>query len=121
MGIEVIRMDQVANEGPVLTNVGPQQVPENGSLSIQINAADGESDAITLQSSTLPSFVTFVDQGNGTGTLTANPTAADVGSYPISVQAQAGDQPLTDETAFILAVDDVFSDVSGMMGGMSGG
>jgi large repetitive protein len=39
------------------------------------------------ESGTLPSGVTFKDNGNGTATLTGTLTAASVGAYPVSIKA----------------------------------
>ena len=62
---------------------------------------------ITLTAPDLPSFATFVDNGNGTGVIRVNASSGDVGDYPLSVQAESGDQSLTDLEGFLLAIDDL--------------
>jgi hypothetical protein len=57
---------------PVLEPAGDLVVPEgsSGSTTLRATAAD----AITLTAAGVPSFATFTDHGDGTGTLTASPT-----------------------------------------------
>ncbi len=57
-----------------------------------------------LTSSTLPSAITFVDHGDGTGTLSGTPAAGTVGSYPVTITAQNGAGPDATQT-FILTVN----------------
>ena len=45
------------------------------------------------ESGSLPSGVTFVDHGNGTGTLAGTPAAATNGSYPLTFTAANGNLP----------------------------
>jgi hypothetical protein len=57
----------------ILTNT--QQV------SVNVSAKDDATDHITLTASNLPSFVTFTDNGNGTGVIKVVPTAGTTGTY----------------------------------------
>ena len=45
------------------------------------------SGAVTLSATTVPAFLTFTDNGNGTAILTGTPVAGDAGSYTISISA----------------------------------
>ncbi len=47
------------------------------------------------ESGTLPSGVTFTDNGDGTATLAGTPTAAAPGTYPVTVTAANGTTPAT--------------------------
>jgi hypothetical protein len=56
------------------------------------------------ESGTLPSGVTFSDNGNGTGTLAGTPAAGTAGSYPITFGASNGVSPAASQS-FTLTVD----------------
>lgn len=73
-------------EAPVLQAMGDQllRVGENRELSLR--ATDANGDDISLAASG-PAFVTFVDQGNGRGTLTLAPQAEDLGSHSLTITA----------------------------------
>ena len=45
------------------------------------------------ESGTLPSGVSFVDNGNGTGSLAGTPAVGTRGTYPITIGATNGVQP----------------------------
>lgn len=48
---------------------------------VNVTATDDPGDVITLSASNLPSFVTFTDNGNGSGTLQLSPTGSHVGTF----------------------------------------
>jgi hypothetical protein len=45
----------------------------NQTATVNITAKDDNTDHVTLSVSGLPSFATFVDNGNGTGTIAITP------------------------------------------------
>ena len=45
-------------------------------------------DRLALLASVLPAWLTLVDNGNGTATLSGTPTAAQVGSHPVTLEAE---------------------------------
>src|SRR4029453_11615055 len=57
------------NQPPALTIPGPQAQDYHDDLTFQISATDPDGDAITLGASGLPSGLSFVDHGDGTGTV----------------------------------------------------
>jgi large repetitive protein len=60
--------------------------------------------ALTLITGTLPNGVTFVDNGNGTGTLSGTPDALTGGTYDFTIEANNGVFPPALQT-FVLTVD----------------
>ena len=56
------------------------------------------------ESGTLPSGVTFIDNGNGTGTLSGTPAAATGGTYALTITANNGVSPIATQN-FTLTVD----------------
>jgi hypothetical protein len=72
---------------------------------INLSATTANSGGLTFAGYNLPSFAGFVDNGNGTSTLTINPTVAQAGTYPglyITVTDVFGG---ADTTRFSLAVN----------------
>lgn len=65
----------------------------------------GFPDPTLTTSGTLPSWLTFTDQGDGTATLTGTPPVGAGGSYPFTMLADNGFSP-SDSQAFILNVDE---------------
>jgi fibronectin type 3 domain-containing protein/predicted esterase len=77
-----------ADNIPVLTAITPAQYMRYGTqLVLNLQATDADPETLTLQVTNKPAFATFASTGNGTGTLTFNPTqSSDQGIYsPITV------------------------------------
>jgi hypothetical protein len=56
-----------------------------------------------ITTSALPSWLTFTDNGDGTGTLSGDPAAGDGGAYPITITATNGFAPAATQS-FVLTV-----------------
>jgi hypothetical protein len=56
-------------------------IKNNQTLAVNVTAVDDPSDHITLTASGLPSFATFVDNGNGTGVVNLQPVSGSLGVY----------------------------------------
>src|SRR5690606_33466050 len=54
---------------------------------ISVIAEDADNDAVILSVSGAPAFISFVDQGDGSGTIGINPTIANLGQYTLKVIA----------------------------------
>ena len=72
----------LANQAPVFPLISNQIIVEGGLLSLTLNAVDPENDVISMTTLNLPSFVSAVDNGNGSLTIVFNPGFADAGYYP---------------------------------------
>ncbi|HLX67234.1 MAG TPA: PA14 domain-containing protein, partial [Puia sp.] len=66
---------------PVITNIGNLNALYGTTTTVNVTATTVNSGGLKLTASTLPSFGSFVDNGNGTGTLTFNPTVSNAGTY----------------------------------------
>lgn len=75
------------NHAPELTALSGFSLKFGKSKIIDLYSTDGDSDPIVLSATGLPAFATLADHGDGSGTITFNPTAAHVGEYPIVVTA----------------------------------
>lgn len=75
------------NNAPVIADVANQSVEEEGILNVNISATDSDNDVLTLTASSLPSFATFTDNGDGTALFEFTPLEGDAGTYTINVEA----------------------------------
>lgn len=57
------------NGSPVITTIADVNMKTQEIVDVNVNAADGPGETISLQVSGLPSFASFVDNGNGTGVI----------------------------------------------------
>ncbi len=83
----------------------------NQTATVNILAKDDSTDHITLSVTGLPSFATFVDKGNGTGTITITPTSNSLGAYPVIVTATDLSNMSSSDTFNILISDPNISSV----------
>jgi hypothetical protein len=105
MGIQIVDLNPVANAGPQVTAVAPVvNLLSGDSTTINVSATDPEGDSITLSATGLPEFASFIDNGDGTGTITVTSAATDEGLFGITVQASSGTPALTDSASFTLSV-----------------
>jgi uncharacterized phage protein (TIGR02218 family) len=75
-----------------ITITASNGVTPDATQSFTLTVSSGAAMTITKTGS-LPSGVTFVDNGNGTATLSGTPAAGTVGSYPITITANNGTSP----------------------------
>ena len=79
----------VVSEVPQLTSPDRATFSVGSAASFVIKASAYPTPRLSLSAgSTLPSGVTFVDNGNGTATLTGNPPAGTGGNYPLAIEAK---------------------------------
>lgn len=77
------------NSVPVINPVAPIYMSEGGTLTIPLSASDAESaNSLTWNFQTLPSFATFTNNNNGTGSLVLKPTFAGSGNYSVALKVQ---------------------------------
>ena len=101
-----------ANQAPVLDAISDPLVIEEDMLTVAIVATDADGDQISLSSSALPSFMTLVDNGDGTGELQIDPGLGDAGDYPVTITAADDGLPVqsSDEVITVSIVSAVDSD-----------
>jgi hypothetical protein len=83
---------------------------EGETREVMLSAEDPDGDRITLRMDNLPGFGNFVDNGDGTGTLSLAPGRDDAGTYPeiTLVATDQGSPNLSDSTQLDLTVIDRF-------------
>ncbi|HPM84791.1 MAG TPA: putative Ig domain-containing protein, partial [Candidatus Anammoximicrobium sp.] len=100
-----------------ITYANGASIPAGGcSISVDVTATDQDGNPLTLWAENgypyypLPSFATFVDHGDGTGTFTFDPAQAGPGDHPIMLLArddgdgQGERRQLTGDYTFIVSI-----------------
>ncbi|MGB7052007.1 MAG: putative Ig domain-containing protein [Acidimicrobiales bacterium] len=88
---------------PTVTSADNTTFTAGSSGTFTVTTAGSPAPALS-ESGTLPSGVSFVDNGNGTAALSGTPAIGTLGSYPITITAGNGVNPNATQT-FTLTVD----------------
>ncbi|MBX2999576.1 MAG: tandem-95 repeat protein [Caldilineaceae bacterium] len=94
------------NEPPTLDDVDDTMIDEGATLTVTATAGDPDGDALTLTAGSLPSFASFTDNGDGTGSFNFTPGYDDAGIYA-SITLTVSDGELSDSDTFLLTVNNV--------------
>lgn len=92
------------NRAPQLAAIGNAEVNELSNLIIDLSGTDADGDVISFSATGLPSFATFSNSGNGTGSININPEIGDAGSYNVTVTVTDANTATSSET-FTLKVN----------------
>ena len=97
------------NIPPELASMGDQAVDEGQMLDVPVSAIDPDRTIPTLSASNLPVFASFVDHGDGTGTLHLEPDFTHSGTYQeVVITATDWEDPsLTDSESITITVNDM--------------
>jgi len=97
------------NDTPAFTSTPGLAATEDLAYAYNITASDPDAgDTLTITAPTLPGWLTFTDDGDGTATLAGTPGDADVGANDISLQVSDGAAAVTqDFTVTVAGVNDV--------------
>jgi hypothetical protein len=91
-------------DGPPAITSGDSTTFTEGSSGTFTVTSTGTPTAALSESGSLPSGVTFIDNGDGTATLAGTPAAGSNGTYPITITASNGQSPDATQS-FTLTVD----------------
>jgi len=97
-----------SNQIPALTPIGTQTVVAGGSLTININAVDGDAgDTLTIGATPALPYGVFTDNGDGTASWVLTPGTGDVGNFPAQVTVMDDGTPAatTQEVFWLQVVD----------------
>jgi predicted esterase len=89
---------------PLITTINNVVLKNNQSTTVNVVATDDATDNVTLTVTGLPSFATFVDNGNKTGTITIAPNAGSVGVFEGVVVKATDNSGGTDTKSFSITV-----------------
>ena len=88
-------------DAPVFTSVPPISAVEGELYTYFVTTHDADGEFPRIQSGALPAWLTMVDNGDGTATLSGTPGGADAGEYALELQVIDG-TGLAAEQAFTL-------------------
>ena len=92
------------NRLPKITELANVSLVDTQSVVVNVTTTDDPTAKLTLTASNLPPFVTFTDNGNGTGTMNIAPTVGTVGVYQNITVTVTDELDSTASTSFTLAV-----------------
>lgn len=78
------------NTAPTFTSTAVTAATEAVVYTYAVTTSDADGDALTITATTLPAWLTFTDNGDGTATLTGTPAAADVGDHAVTLEVFDG-------------------------------
>jgi hypothetical protein len=93
-----------ANTAPGITSAASTTLTAGTAGSFTVTTSGSPAPALT-ESGTLPSGVTFTDNGDGTATIAGTPAAGTGGTYPLTITAHNGIAPDATQS-FTLTVDE---------------
>ncbi len=85
-----ITVTEAGNQAPVLAAIGARSVTEGLNLSFNISGSDPDGTTPSFSTSALPPNASFVDNGNGTGSFSFDPSFTQAGVYNITFRASDG-------------------------------
>ena len=96
------------NQPPVLATAGDQTVDEGQVVDVNVSASDPDGTIPVLSASNLPTFASFTDHEDRTGTLHLEPDFTQAGDYPVEITAtDSEDLSLTDSETIMVTVNNV--------------
>ncbi|MCK5781959.1 MAG: discoidin domain-containing protein [Flavobacteriales bacterium] len=98
------------NVSPVLASIGEQAVLEGEILNVNISASDADGDDLSFTTSNLPSFASFVDNGDGTAVLSLSPQLGDESLSDVTISVSDGD--LGDSELVSIVVDAAYTPIN---------
>lgn len=92
----------ITNDAPTFTSTATTSVSTSVLYTYNITTDDTDADALTITATTKPTWLTFVDNGDGTATLNGTPTISNVGDHNVVLAVDDG----TDNTeqSFVISV-----------------
>lgn len=100
--VGIITLDRIPQIAPISNIV----LKNNQTLNVNVTASDDATDQISLTAAGLPPFVTFTDNGNGTGILNITPTAGVTGNYSGLTITAKDNSDSSSSTSFSITVTD---------------
>ncbi len=79
-----------AEDTPVFDSTAITAATEDVAYSYTITTSDVDVESVTITAPTLPAWLTFVDNGDGTATLSGTPTNAEVGNHNVVLNVSDG-------------------------------
>jgi hypothetical protein len=90
------------NSPPQITSTPVVSIRQDQLYTYHVVVEDPDDQTLTISATQRPAWLTFTDNGDGTGLLTGSPDAADVGVHPVTLEAFDGVD--TDTQTFAITV-----------------
>ncbi|MDM8523963.1 putative Ig domain-containing protein [Desulfococcaceae bacterium HSG8] len=95
------------NDTPFFTSMPPTDATQDAVYTYSIIAADSDpGDSLTITAMTLPAWLTFTDNGDGTAVLSGTPGNIHVGEHPVELKTEDS-QAGTDSQSFTILVANI--------------
>jgi len=91
------------NQAPVLDPIGDRQIERGSMMFVSVGGTDPDGDALTLTTANLPSWASFSDFGDGSGSLQLAPPA-DMTPATVSMTVTLSDGSLSSSETFSITV-----------------
>ena len=98
-----------SDAAPSITPISDVTLNAGQTHVVNVNSRDRDGDSINLILQSAPSFVMITDHKNGSGTVTLNPSASDVGTHVVIIKATANGK--TDTESFSVQVIQTPTDI----------
>lgn len=79
------------NEEPTIDSAPVENATEGAAYEYMIHSTDPDGDALFIDATTLPDWLTFTDNGDGTATLSGMPVYGDVGAHDVVIEVTDGE------------------------------
>lgn len=98
----------IVNQPPVLDPISDQNISEGQALLMDFSASDPDGNSLSFQISGEPSGSVFMDNGDGSASLSWTPEFGQAGNYPLDITVSDNDPyyPLSDVDTFNIHVGD---------------
>ncbi|MBS1745373.1 MAG: fibronectin type III domain-containing protein [Bacteroidetes bacterium] len=94
------------NRAPYVSPISSIIIKNNQVQNVNVVAIDDANDHLTLMPSNLPSFVTFTDNGDGTGYFTISPTIGTIGTFEDVTVTATDNNDSSSSASFNITVTD---------------
>jgi VCBS repeat-containing protein len=91
------------NDAPTFDSAPVTAATEDSAYSYSISTSDVDGDPRTITATTLPTWLTLTDNGDGTATLSGTPTNAEVGSHAVVLEVTDGTAITTQSFSIVVA------------------
>ncbi|CAN5296849.1 hypothetical protein BH24PSE2_BH24PSE2_12990 [soil metagenome] len=92
-----------ANTAPEFTSTAVTDATVDEAYSYDITTSDADGDPLTITAPTLPAWLTFTDNGDGTAALSGTPGAGDEGDHAVSLEVSDGTDTATQDFTITVA------------------
>lgn len=99
---EIYTCSTGGNSSPVFSSTPITEATEGQNYVYNITTTDADQDAMTISGSTIPSWLSFVDNGSGSATLSGTPASENVGSHDVILEVTDGNDNTSQ--SFVLTV-----------------